>query len=357
MQAQTLFTNTNAIFERSTPPTRKRSTDTGIENTMSSSVAPTILCSSVFKNMRGIELFNPFKIIWSDEFFQKEDRFSDEIVGCLCTSRFVHLIDDNFLSMMPNLKVISLHSAGIDTLDVQKMHQLNIRVANIPHLVADTTADMAFTLILATARKLKKCMKASEHPDAKVRSYPLDGSLGTNVTGSSLGILGMGSIGYCVAKRALGFRMKTFYYNRNRRSELDEEHVNATYCSTLEELLKKSDFLVLAVPLTPETTNIIGQKELAIMKPTSILINVSRGHVVDTDALVDALKNSTISAAGLDVTAPEPLPLDHPLIQMDNVVLSGHTGTATAETRSEMLKQTVKNLEAGINGEPMNNEL
>ncbi|XP_071957553.1 probable 2-ketogluconate reductase [Antedon mediterranea] len=323
---------------------------------MSTELGQTILCESKLKKLFDlVEMLKCFQVVWLDEYLQRKDRFSKEIEGFICTK--AGLIDKQFLDHLPNLKVVSICSAGFEGLDVSMLHRLNIRVSNVPHLVSESTADLTFALILATARQLRKNIQSSQHPDLEVRMSPQFTSLGTDVTGATLGILGMGSIGYCVAMRATGFRMNTFYYNRNRRPKLDEDCVNAKYCRSLDELLKLSQFLVISVPLTQETENMIGHRELALMKPSSILINVSRGCVVDTSALVEALNDGKISAAGLDVTEPEPLPYDHPLVHMDNVILSGHSGAATVEVRKQIFKQSLENLKAGFTSGPMNNEL
>ncbi|XP_071958111.1 glyoxylate/hydroxypyruvate reductase B-like isoform X2 [Antedon mediterranea] len=268
-------------------------------------------------------------------------------------SKFLNCVD---ISSFSNLKAVSVCGAGINGLDVVELRKRKVRVSSIPQVTAEPTADLAFMMMLAAARNLTKALEISKKGSA-TRDAAYSKLIGQNVTGATLGILGMGNIGYCIAKRAMGFRMKVLYHNRTRRSQLDEECVNAKYCNTLEELLKQADFLVIAVPLTVETRKLIRQPQLALMKPTSILINVGRGSVVDTDYLVEALQNGTISAAGLDVTEPEPLPQDHPLRHMQNVIITPHSATATVECINEMNQQAVQNLKAGLSGGVMNIEI
>ncbi len=175
--------------------------------------------------------------------------------------------------------------------------------------------------------------------------------LGREVHGSTLGIVGMGRIGEKVAKRALGFEMTVLYHNRRRRPEI-EAAISLRYTG-FEELLAESDFVVLCVPLTDRTRGLINRSSLERMKPTGILINIARGPVVVTDDLTEALRSGTIAAAGLDVTDPEPLPRDHPLLGLDNVVITPHLGSATEQTRRRMAQDSVANLLAGLEGLPL----
>jgi len=175
--------------------------------------------------------------------------------------------------------------------------------------------------------------------------------LGREVHGSTLGILGMGRIGEQVARRARGFDMRVQYHNRRRRPVL-EETLGVRYVSR-DELLLSSDYIVLTVPLTAQTQRLIGRAELALMKPTAVLVNIARGPVVDTQALAEALAARRIYAAALDVTDPEPLPRDHPLLQLDNVIVTPHLGSATEQTRQRMVELSVENLLAGLAGRPL----
>ena len=174
---------------------------------------------------------------------------------------------------------------------------------------------------------------------------------GQEVYGATLGIIGMGGVGQQVARRASGFDMKILYHNRNEIPEIAAE-LGATYAS-LADLLAQSDFVALNLPMRPDTRNTIGRAELVQMKPTAILINAARGGVLDHDALVDALRDGTIWAAGLDVTEPEPLPRDHPLLSLENLVIAPHLGSATRKTRIGMVQRTIENLIAGLTGQEM----
>ncbi len=179
--------------------------------------------------------------------------------------------------------------------------------------------------------------------------------IGQEVTGSTLGIVGMGRIGVEVAKRAKAFEMPILYHNRNRRRDVEAEF--GVEFATLPDLLRRSDFVSLNCPLTQDTHGLIGAAELALMKPSGILVNMARGPVVQTDALLEALRSGRIAAAGLDVTDPGPLPRDHPLLQLKNVVIAPHLGSASNVTRRRMMQMTIDNLLAGIEGRDLPNRV
>ncbi|XP_056154007.1 glyoxylate/hydroxypyruvate reductase B [Lampris incognitus] len=181
--------------------------------------------------------------------------------------------------------------------------------------------------------------------------------MGLEATGSTLGIIGMGHVGYKVAERSKGFDMKVPYHSRTRRTTANEMAVGAVYCKNLDDLLKMSDFVMVAVTLTADTKGLIGCRELALMKPTAILVNISRGVVVDQDALVKALQSGTIHAVALDVTHPEPLLRDHPLLSLPNVQITPHTGTDTHRTARRMGQSVIANAVAAVNGLPIPNEV
>jgi glyoxylate reductase len=208
---------------------------------------------------------------------------------------------------------------------------------------------MAFALLLAAGRRLAEGERYARGP-AFLR-YDPSYMLGREIHDATLGIVGLGRIGAQVAKRARGFDMSLLYHNRNPRPAIAEP-LGARYVS-LELLLSSSDYVVLTVPLTPQTTRLIGREQLAKMKPTAILINVARGSVVDTDALTEALASRRIYAAALDVTDPEPLPRDHPLVRLPNVTITPHLGSATEQTRQRMAEVSVENLMAGLAGQPL----
>ncbi|XP_053190284.1 probable 2-ketogluconate reductase isoform X1 [Scomber japonicus] len=262
--------------------------------------------------------------------------------------------EPSLLTSLPALKVVANGGVGIDHLDVPYITSLGVKVTNTPGVVSDATADMAMGLLLASARKIVEGHQVSVDP--KTTHIP-QCLMGYEVTGSTLGIIGMGDIGHKIARRSKGFDMKILYHNRRKRSVEDEEAVGATYCESMDDLLRRSDFVMLAVNLTPETTSLISRRELSLMKPTATLVNVSRGLVVDQDALVEALQSGTIRAAALDVTHPEPLPRHHPLLRLPNVIITPHVGTNTYTTTKRMVQRMVDNALAAVNGQSILNEV
>jgi glyoxylate reductase len=250
------------------------------------------------------------------------------------------------MDSMPNLKVISNHGVGADHIDLEAAQQRSIPVGNTPGCLDAATADITMALILSVARRIVIGDHYARSPEFTVFDPSM--LIGQEVSGSTLGIIGMGRIGTQVVRRARGFDMNILYHNRNRNLDAERDY-SVTYAS-LEDLLKQSDFVTLNCPLTPETTGLISTPQFELMKPSAILINVARGPVVDTDALYHALTTNKISAAGLDVTEPEPLPRDHPLLQLENVIILPHLGSASNRTRQQMMELTVENLEAGLNG-------
>lgn len=259
------------------------------------------------------------------------------------------LIDGTVMDTMPNLRVISNQGVGIDHINLEDAKARDIPVGNTPGFVDGATADMTFALLLAAARHVVRGDHFARGPE--FTHYDPNIWHGQEVFGATLGIVGMGGVGQQVARRAAGFDMKVLYHNRNEIPGIAAK-LGATYAS-LPELLAQSDFVALNLPMTPETRHIIGPAELAMMKPTAILINAARGGVLDHDALVAALRDGTIWAAGLDVTEPEPLPRDHPLLELENVVIAPHLGSATRKTRIGMVQRTIDNLVAGLTGEQM----
>jgi glyoxylate reductase len=257
-------------------------------------------------------------------------------------------VDAALLDRLPGVRVVSNFGVGVDHIDVAAAAARNIPVGNTPGVLDSATADLAFALLLAAGRRVVEGDRYARGPD--YRRHDPAYMLGREVHGSTLGIVGLGRIGSQVARRARGFDMTVLYHNRRRRPEVDEH--GARHVS-LDELLAGSDYVVLTVPLTSETRHLIGRTELARMRPTACLVNVSRGPVVDTDAITEALSARRIYAAALDVTDPEPLPRDHPLLRLDNVILTPHLGSATEQTRREMTELSIENLLAGLAGRPL----
>jgi glyoxylate reductase len=258
-------------------------------------------------------------------------------------------VDADLLDRLPGVRVISNFGVGVDHIDLAAAQSRGIPVGNTPGILDGATADLAFALILAAGRRIVEGDKYARGP-AFVRYDPTY-ILGREVHSSTLGILGMGRIGEQVAKRARGFDMTVLYHNRNRRPGV-EDRLGVRYVPR-DELLAAADYVVLTCPLTAETRGLVGRGELAKMKPTAALVNVARGAVVDKDALTEALTAGTIRMAALDVTDPEPLPRDHPLLRLDNLVITPHLGSATVETRRRMAEVSVENLFAGLEGRPL----
>jgi glyoxylate reductase len=258
-------------------------------------------------------------------------------------------VDAAMLNRLSGVRVISNFGVGVDHIDVAAATARGIPVGNTPGILDGATADLAFALLLAAGRRIVEGDKYASGP--AFTHYDPTYLLGREVHSSTLGILGLGRIGEQVAKRARAFDMTVLYHNRHRRPEV-EQRLGVRYVSK-EELLSTADYVVLTVPLTSETRGLIGRTELAGMKPTAALVNISRGPVVDTAALTEALTNHTIRIAAVDVTDPEPLPRDHPLLKLDNVVITPHLGSATEETRRRMAEVSVENLLLGLAGKAL----
>jgi glyoxylate reductase len=245
-----------------------------------------------------------------------------------------------------DLKVVANMAVGYDNIDVRAARERGVVVTNTPGVLDETTADVAFMLMLAAARRLgegERLLRAG-----KWEWWGPKQLRGLDVWGKKLGILGLGRIGQAVARRAKGFGMEILYHNRSRNGSAEKE-LGARYLE-LRELLSESDFISIHTPLTDETRHLIGAEELESMKPGAVLVNSSRGPVVDEGALADALENGRIFAAGLDVYEEEPKV--HPkLLELENVVLAPHIGSASIETRDKMATLAAENLRAVLRGE------
>jgi glyoxylate reductase len=245
------------------------------------------------------------------------------------------------------LKVVANMAVGYDNIDVKAAEERGVVVTNTPGVLDETTADVAFMLMLAAARRLgegERLLRAG-----KWEWWGPKQLRGLDVWGRKLGIVGMGRIGQAVARRARGFGMEILYHNRSRKEDAENE-LGVRYLG-LEDLLRESDFVSIHTPLTGETRHLIGKRELDLMKPTAVLVNTSRGPVVDEGSLADALESGRIFAAGLDVYEEEPKV--HPkLLELENVVLAPHIGSASMETRDKMATLAAENLRAVLSGEP-----
>ncbi|MEX6233196.1 NAD(P)-dependent oxidoreductase [Providencia hangzhouensis] len=248
----------------------------------------------------------------------------------------------------PNLKAASTISVGIDQFDIDAMNARKIALMHTPNVLTETTADTIFTLVLCSARRIIEMAEMVKNGQW-TQSIGED-AYGSNVNGKTIGILGMGRIGYAVAKRAyLGFGMPVLYYNTHIHPDA-ETQLKARRCD-LDTLLAESDFVCVVLPLSASTEKLIGKNELAKMKPSAFLINGSRGRIVDEAALIDALESGTIRGAGLDVFEVEPLPSNSKLLTLPNVVALPHIGSATHETRYAMVECAVDNLIAALKGD------
>ena len=258
-------------------------------------------------------------------------------------------VDAALLDRLGPLKVISNYGVGVDHIDLAAAAARGIPVGNTPGILDGATADLGFALLLAAARRVAEGDRYARSP--QFTRYDPAYMLGREVHGATLGIVGMGRIGGEVAKRARGFDMAVLYHNRRRRSE--HESAYGARFAAFDELLAASDYVMLTVPLTDETRGLIGRDALAKMKPTATLTNIARGPVVNMMALHEALSTGRIYSAALDVTDPEPLPRDHPLLALDNITILPHLGSATVQTRRKMAELSVENLLRGLRGEPL----
>ncbi len=263
---------------------------------------------------------------------------------CLLTDR----IDAQLMDAAPQLKVISNMAVGYDNIDVAAANARGIPVGNTPGVLTETTADFAFALLMAAARRIPEAQQYIR--DGEWRTWHPTVLSGQDIYGATLGIVGFGRIGQAVARRAMGFRMRILAHSRDQ--SLDIDAFGAEW-QNLDDLLRESDFVSLHLPLTDATRQLIGGRELALMKPSAMLINTARGGVIDQTALYQALRDGTILAAALDVTEPEPIPMDDPLLSLDNCLVLPHIASASVATREKMAQMAVDNVVAGLRGEPL----
>jgi len=256
-------------------------------------------------------------------------------------------IDAELMDKAPKLKVVSNYAVGFDNINIPEATKRGIIVGNTPGVLTDTTADFAFTLIMSAARRVAEGDRYVRAGKWKTWGPML--LLGQDVYGSTLGIIGLGRIGAAVARRAKGFNMRTMYYDVIRQKQYEDE-LGIEY-ATLDKVLTESDFITVHTNLTPETHHLISTKQFEKMKRTCILLNTSRGPIVDNMALYEALRTGRILYAGLDVTEPEPLPANHPLLTLDNVIIAPHIASASVVTRTKMGLIAADNLIAGLKGQ------
>jgi glyoxylate reductase len=249
-------------------------------------------------------------------------------------------IDAAVLDAGKRLRIVATMAVGYDNIDVAAATECGILVTNTPGVLTETTADLTFALLLAAARRIVEGDRLTR--TGGWRSWHPSFLLGHDVYGATLGIVGLGQIGLAVARRARGFGMRILYHSRTRHPQAEAD-LGLEFVP-LDRLLAQSDFVTLHVYLSPQTHHLIGERELALMKPTAILVNAARGQVVDQRALYEALKQHRITAAALDVAAVEPIPPDDPLLTLDNVVLTPHIGSASVATRGRMAEMAVESI-------------
>jgi len=298
--------------------------------------------------------------IWPDELPPPRDALLAAVAGCdgiltLLTDQ----VDDELLDAAgPQLRVVSNYAVGFDNIDVPACTRRGIPVGNTPGVLTDTTADLAFALLMAATRRLPegdRYVRAGQW-----RTWGPMLLLGPDVHGGTLGIVGFARIGQALARRASGFGMTILYHDVNRLPDEVSSPLGASFVE-LDELFARSDFVSLHVNLTPETRHMINADSLGRMKSSAVLVNTSRGPVVDQPALYEALRDGVIAAAALDVTDPEPIPADDPLLSLDNCLVVPHIASASRATRSKMAEMAAANLLAGVRGEqiptPVNPEV
>jgi lactate dehydrogenase-like 2-hydroxyacid dehydrogenase len=298
--------------------------------------------------------------IWEDALPPPRAELLDAVRGCdgiltLLTDR----VDDELLDAAgPALKVVSNYAVGFDNIDVAAVTRRGIPAGNTPGVLTETTADLAFALLMAAARRVPEGDRYVR--DGKWKTWGPLLLLGPDVHGATIGIVGFGRIGQAMARRARGFGMRVLYQDIHRVDPAVEAELGATF-APLEELLPQADFVSLHTNLTPETRGMIDAEKLSWMKPNAVLVNTSRGPVIDHAALAAALTSGQIFAAALDVTDPEPIPMDDPLVGLDNCLIVPHIASASRATRGKMAEMAAANLLAGVRGErlptPINPEV
>jgi glyoxylate reductase len=298
--------------------------------------------------------------LWDEELPPPRDELLRRVRGVdgllsLLTDR----VDDELLDAAGSqLRVVSNFAVGFDNIDVPALTRRGIPAGNTPGVLTDTTADLAFALLMAAARRIPESLDYVREGRWKTWGPML--LMGVDIHGATLGIVGFGRIGREMARRGRGFGMNVIYHDVHPATAEEEAELGARRVE-MDELLREADFITLHVNLTDETNHLIDADALRAMKPTAVLVNTSRGPVVDPDALEAALRDGEIFAAGLDVTEPEPLPADHPLVALPNCLVVPHIASASRVTRDQMAEMAAANLLAGLRGErlptPVNPEV
>ncbi len=286
--------------------------------------------------------------IWDSDEVMPRDTFLAAVAGrdavlCLLTDK----VDAETMDVAKNVKIFANMAVGFDNIDVPECTKRGIMASNTPGVLTDTTADFAFTLLMAAARRIREA-----HEYVHASKWTTWGPLllmGQDIHHATLGLIGLGRIGAEMARRGQGFSMRVLYNDIVRREDLEQE-LGLEYAD-FETVLKESDFVSLHVPYMPATHHLVSTAELALMKQSAVLINTARGAIVDPQALYAALSSGEIWAAGLDVTEPEPIPMDDPLLTLDNCLVVPHIASASFNTRSDMSELAANNILAALAGE------
>ena len=304
---------------------------------------------------KGLEIVREFCEVdlWQEELPPGREDLLKRVHGvdgmlCLLTDR----VDGEVMDAAgAQLKVISNHAVGFDNIDVPAATARGIPVGNTPDVLTDATADFAFALLMAVARRIPEGERYVH--EGKWKTWGPKLLLGVDIKGATLGLIGFGRIGQAMARRAAGFDMRVIYYDP-KEDESESRSLKARRVD-FETLLEESDFISIHTPLTPDTHHLIDAEALSKMKTNAVLINTARGPVVDSQALYEALKSNRIFGAGLDVTEPEPIALDSPLLKLDNILIVPHIASASITSRDQMSWMAAQNLIAGLKGERLPN--
>lgn len=256
-------------------------------------------------------------------------------------------VDKDLIADASNLKVVAQASVGYDNVTIEDLTAKGIPYGNTPGVLVETVAELAFTLVAAASRRIVENFDFVRHGDWAKRPSNIKGR---DLSRSTLGIIGMGNIGVSISRRARAFGMTVIYHNRHQRND---DHLYMTTYVSLDELYEKSDVVLVMAPLTEETYHMINAEAFKKMKNTALFVNVGRGAIVDTEALVEALQANEIDYAALDVTDPEPLPAEHPLLQTNKVLITPHIASFTDRCRYDMAMLTARNLIKGTQGKAL----
>ncbi len=289
--------------------------------------------------------------VWQQNFSPPRSLLLEKAQQCQAMlTEVTDIIDSEILDNAPTLKVVANRAVGLDNIDIPAATRNGILVGNTPGVLHESCADFTFGLILSLARNIaygEQKIRAKEWTVFDQIPY-----LGTDVHGATLGIIGMGLIGTAVANRARAFDMRIIYYSRTRKPAVEAE-IGAEWRDDMDTILSEADFVSLHMPLTPQTEYLISKRELELMQPTAFLINTTRGRTVNPRDLYNALSSGVIAGAAIDVTDPEPIPFDDPLLSLDNLLVTPHIASASRQTVRRMGQMSADNIIAALEGKSM----